>query len=42
MIPDDLRSVIHANMPGVTVANDRESAERALEVLYQYKDRYGV
>eukprot|EP01127_Copromyxa_protea_P021264 TRINITY_DN7269_c0_g1_i1.p1 TRINITY_DN7269_c0_g1~~TRINITY_DN7269_c0_g1_i1.p1 ORF type:complete len:1237 (+),score=291.21 TRINITY_DN7269_c0_g1_i1:29-3739(+) len=40
MLPEDLRAIIQTNMPGVTVANDMESSERAIQILYQYKDRY--
>eukprot|EP01125_Pyxidicula_operculata_P012309 TRINITY_DN4036_c0_g3_i1.p1 TRINITY_DN4036_c0_g3~~TRINITY_DN4036_c0_g3_i1.p1 ORF type:complete len:1154 (-),score=245.82 TRINITY_DN4036_c0_g3_i1:8-3469(-) len=38
--PLELREMIHANLPGVTVVNDEESAQRVVEILKQYPNRY--
>lgn len=34
------RELLHAAMPGVTIVNDAESAQKALEVLFVHKERY--
>lgn len=38
LTPEQHRTIIHQNMPGVTVVNDEESALAALKILYQFRD----
>jgi len=38
LTPEQHRTVIHQNMPGVTVVNDVDSASAVLKILYQFQD----
>jgi hypothetical protein len=38
--PKDLREMIEKKMKGVTVVNDKESADRVLDIILAHKDRF--
>eukprot|EP01130_Rhizamoeba_saxonica_P017517 TRINITY_DN8511_c0_g1_i1.p1 TRINITY_DN8511_c0_g1~~TRINITY_DN8511_c0_g1_i1.p1 ORF type:complete len:1104 (+),score=277.35 TRINITY_DN8511_c0_g1_i1:11-3322(+) len=38
--PDDFRHEVHSNCEGISVVNDFDSAQKALQELYKFKDRY--
>jgi DNA polymerase-1 len=40
MDPKEMRQIIESNMPGVSVANDKESAMRIIDLLYKNKHFY--